>query len=164
MTELLHAETTDKILGCFYRVGNKMGHGFLESVFHRAMFHELTKAGLTVRSKVSLPVWYDGKMVGDFEADLIVEERVIIEVKAGRAIDPSGIAQLTNYLRASEIEVGLLLNFGPKLEFKRLVFENSRKQGHADPPDPSASAKSAANRGSAASAKSAASDPADTGR
>ena len=164
MTELLHADVTDKILGCFYRVGNKMGHGFLESVFHKAMFHELIKAGVTVRSRVSLPVWYDGKIVGDFEADLIVEECVIIEIKAGRAIDPSGVAQLMNYLRASAIEVGLLLNFGPRLEFKRLVFENSRKEPRCNLSDPPESAKSAARPGSAASAKSAVSDPADTGR
>ena len=71
---------------------------------------------------------YDGMLVGDFEADLIVEDCVILEIKAGRAIDPSAIAQLMNYLRASDIEVGLLLNFGPKLEFKRVVFDNSRKE------------------------------------
>lgn len=128
MTELLHRDTTDKIIGCFYRAGNQMGHGFLESVYHNVMFHELSKAGLKVRSKVRLPVRYEGLIVGDFEADLIVEECVILEIKAARAIDPSAIAQLMNYLRASQIEVGLLLNFGPKLEFKRVVFENARKQ------------------------------------
>jgi GxxExxY protein len=163
MTELLHAAVTDKILGCFYRVGNAMGHGFLESVFHRAMFHELTKAGLRVRSKVRLPVWYEDKIVGDFEADLIVEECVIIEIKAAKSIEPHAIAQLMNYLRASEIEVGLLLNFGPKLEFKRLVFENSRKARSNPPP----SATSAARGESAVSAESAArrvTGPVDTGR
>ena len=128
MTELLHAGITDRILKCFYRAGNKMGHGFLESVYHNVMFHELTKEGLRVRSKTKLPVYYDGKVVGDFEADLIVEGCVLIEIKAARAIDPSALAQTINYLRASEIEVGLLLNFGPKLEFRRLVFESSRKQ------------------------------------
>ena len=155
MTELLHADISDKILGCFYRVGNKMGHGFLESVYHKAMFHELIRTGLRVRSKVSLPVWYDGKIVGDFVADLVVEECVIIEIKAARAIDPSAIAQLMNYLRASEIEVGLLLNFGINLEFKRLVFDNSRKQRRTNPSNPQRSARSAASRVSAASAESA---------
>ena len=105
-----------------------MGHGFLESVYHTVMFHEVSKTGLKIRSKVRLPVRYDGMLVGDFEADLIVEDCVILEIKAGRAIDPSAIAQLMNYLRASDIEVGLLLNFGPKLEFKRVVFDNSRKE------------------------------------
>lgn len=105
-----------------------MGHGFLESVYHTVMYHELSKTALKVRSKVRLPVRYEGMLVGDFEADLIVEDCVILEIKAGRAIDPSAIAQLMNYLRASDIEVGLLLNFGPKLEFKRVVFDNSRKE------------------------------------
>ena len=82
MTELLHRDTTDKIIGCFYRAGNQMGHGFLESVYHNVMFHELSKAGLKVRSKVRLPVRYEGLIVGDFEADLIVEECVILEIKA----------------------------------------------------------------------------------
>ena len=164
MTELLHADITDNILGCFYRVGNKMGHGFLESVYHKAMFHELISAGLRVRSKVSLPVWYEGKIVGDFEADLIVEERVIIEIKAARVIDPSAVAQVMNYLRASEIEVGLLLNFGPKLEFKRLVFDNSRKQRPCNPSNPPKSVTSAATRRSAGSVESAATFPADRGR
>ncbi len=131
MTELLHRDITDKILGCFYKGGNKMGHGFLESVYQNVMFHELRKAGLDVRSKVRLPVKYDGIIVGDFEADLIVENCVILEIKAGRAIDPSAVVQLVNYLRASEIEVGLVLNFGQNLEFKRQVFENSRKTGSA---------------------------------
>src|SRR5688572_24726494 len=80
--------------------------GFLESVYQNVMFHQLRKAGLNVRSKVRLPVKYDGIIVGDFEADLIVENCVILEIKAGRAIDPSAVVQLVNYLRASEIEVG----------------------------------------------------------
>lgn len=142
MTELLHGDVTDPILRCFYKAGNKMGHGFLESVYHNVMFIELGKTGLQVRSKVRTPVRYDGKIVGDFEADLVVEDRVIIEIKAARAIDPSAVAQVINYLRASELEVGLILNFGPKLEFKRVVFENARK---LEPRKSAVSAQSAAS-------------------
>ena len=126
--ELLHGEITDGILTCFYRAGNRMGHGFLESVYQNVMYIELTEHGFTVRSKVRLPVRYAGRIVGDFEADLVVDGKVIIEVKAGRAIDSSAVAQTINYLRASDLEVGLVLNFGPKLEFQRVVFESNRKK------------------------------------
>jgi GxxExxY protein len=85
-----------------------------------------------VRTGVKLPVRYEGRLVGDFETDLIVEDLVIVEIKAGRAIDPSATAQVINYLRASDLEVGLILNFGPKLEFRRIVFDNSRKVADVD--------------------------------
>jgi GxxExxY protein len=134
MVELLHAAITDAILKRFYFAGNKMGHGFLESVYQNVMFIELTEHGFSVRSKVRLPVHYRGRVVGDFQADLIVEDKVIVEIKAGRAIEPSAVAQTINYLRASNLEVGLILNFGPKLEFQRVVAENSRKQSGTGPP------------------------------
>jgi GxxExxY protein len=127
--ELLHGVVTDGILGCFYAVGRAMGYGFLESVFQASMFIELTERGLKVRPNAQLPVRYKGRVVGDFKADLIVEDKVIVEVKAMRAIEPSAEAQLMNYLRASDIEVGLILNFGPRLEFRRRVMENARKAG-----------------------------------
>ena len=127
MAELLHGKITEGILRCFYRAGNRMGHGFLESVYQKIMYFELTEHGMNVRSKVWLPVRYCGRLVGDFEADLIVDDRVVVEIKAGRAIDPSATAQVINYLRASAMEVGLILNFGASLEFRRLVFENKRK-------------------------------------
>jgi GxxExxY protein len=133
MADLRHGKITEGILGCFYRAGNRMGHGFLESVYERIMYIELTEHGMHVRSKVRLPVRYRGRLVGDFEADLIVEDLVVVEIKAGRAIEPAATAQVINYLRASELEVGLILNFGPSLEFRRVVFDNARKEPAADP-------------------------------
>jgi GxxExxY protein len=132
MADLLHSDITDVILRCFYRGGNKMGHGFLESVYRNVMYIELTAARVKVKAGVRLPVRYDGRLVGDFETDLIVEDLVIVEIKAGRAIDPSATAQVINYLRASDLEVGLILNFGPRLEFRRIVFDNKRKVAAVD--------------------------------
>jgi GxxExxY protein len=132
MADLLHSNITDEILRCFYRGGNKMGHGFLESVYRNVMYIELTAAGVKVKTGVRLPVRYEGRLVGDFETDLIVEELVIVEIKAGRAIDPSATAQVINYLRASQLEVGLILNFGPRLEFRRILFDNKRKVAAVD--------------------------------
>lgn len=109
-----------------------MGHGFLESVSQNVMYIELTAAGAKVKTGVRPPVRYEGRLVGDFETDLIVEDLIIVEVKAGRAIDPSTTAQVINYLRASELEVGLVLNFGPRLEFRRIVFDNKRKVAAVD--------------------------------
>ena len=124
---LLHEELTDKILKCFYAVYNELGYGFLESVYEEALFIALTEAGLKVGRQALLTVWFRGKAIKGFQADLIVEDKVILEIKAVRVFEPAHDAQLLNYLRATEIEVGLLLNFGPKPEFNRLVFDNSRK-------------------------------------
>jgi GxxExxY protein len=93
MVELLHGKTTDAILNRFYFAGNRLGHGFLETVYQNVMYIELTERGLKVKAKARLPVRYNGRIVGDFEADLIVEDSVIVEIKAGRAIDPSAVAQ-----------------------------------------------------------------------
>ena len=139
MSELLHGDVTDGILGGFYAVGRQMGHGFLESVYQAAMFLELTDRAIKVRANIRLPVRYKDRIVGDFKTDLIVEDKVIVEVKAMRMIEPSSEAQLLNYLRASDVEVGLILNFGPRLEFRRRVLENARKIGAApttSPPPP----------------------------
>src|SRR5688572_20464718 len=108
MSELLHGDITDGILGGFYAVGRQMGHGFLESVYQAAMFLELTDRAIKVRANIRLPVRFKGRIVGDFKADLIVEDKVIVEVKAMRVIEPSSEAQLLNYLRASDVEVGLI--------------------------------------------------------
>jgi GxxExxY protein len=109
-------------------VYNELGHGFLESVYHRALVLALNAKGLQVCSRVSIPVWFRGERVGYFEADLLVENCVLLELKAPRLLDSSHRAQLMNYLRATEIEVGLLLNFGEKPEFKRLIFDNLKKK------------------------------------
>src|SRR5712692_8258363 len=122
-----HSEITDKIIRVFFEVYNELGHGFLESVYERSLEIALNSLGLKVRRQIQIPVWFRGKPVGDFTADMLVSDCVLLELKAARALDSAHQAQLLNYLRATEIEVGLLLNFGLKPEFKRLIFDNPRK-------------------------------------
>ena len=122
-----HGDITQRIIGVFYDVYNELGHGFLESVYQKALGLALNAAGLKVCTSIKISVWFRGVQVGHFEADILVENCVLLELKAARALDNSHQAQLLNYLRATDIEVGLLLNFGPKPEFKRLLFDNDRK-------------------------------------
>jgi GxxExxY protein len=125
---LKHRNLTQKIIGVFYEVYNELGHGFLESVYESAFEIALTAKGLTVLRQIEVPVWFRGRKVGDFTADMLVDKRVLLELKAGRALDHAHEAQLLNYLRATEIEVGMLFSFGLKPEFKRMAFDNERKQ------------------------------------
>jgi GxxExxY protein len=118
---------TGRIIGAFYEVYNELGQGFLASVYEKALAVALAMGGLRVGRQVPIPVWFRGHQVGDFRADLLVEDVVILELKADRVLEPVHEAQLLNYLRATAIEVGLLLNFGPQPQVKRLVFDNSRK-------------------------------------
>jgi len=122
-----HKEITEKIIGVFCEVYNELGHGFLESVYEKSMEVALSSMGLKVCCQIEIPVSFRGRRVGIFVADMLVENCVLLELKAARALDSSHHAQLLNYLRATEIEVGLLLNFGLKPEFKRLIFDNPRK-------------------------------------
>ncbi|HEY2865750.1 MAG TPA: GxxExxY protein [Pyrinomonadaceae bacterium] len=124
---LLHRDLTDQIIGVFYDVYNELGYGFLESIYEDAMVIALQEAGLTVEQQVPVPVWFRGVSLGTFEADLLVNRSVIIELKAVKQLAEVHVAQLMHYLRATEIEVGLVMNFGDKPEFKRRVFDNSRK-------------------------------------
>ncbi len=126
-TDLKHGLVTDKILRVFYEVYNELGHGFLESVYHRSLVVALETVGLNVCSRIRIPVWFRGTQVGQFEADILVENCVLLELKAVRTLDSSHRAQLLNYLRATDVEVGLLLNFGEKPEFKRVILDNLRK-------------------------------------
>jgi|ERR1043166_1667023 GxxExxY protein len=125
---LKHKELTETIIGVFYEVYNELGHGFLESVYEKAFEVALTSKGLNVLRQIEVPVWFRENKVGDFVADMLVNKCVLLELKAARTLDSSHEAQLLNYLRATEIEVGLLFNFGIKPEFRRLAFDNSRKQ------------------------------------
>lgn len=125
---LKHRDLTQRIIEVFYEVYNELGHGFLESVYEAAFEVALTAKGLTVLRQIEVPVWFRGKKIGDFTADMLVEKCVLLELKAGRALDQAHEAQLLNYLRATEIEVGMLFSFGLKPEFKRLAFDNARKQ------------------------------------
>jgi GxxExxY protein len=119
---------TETIIGVFFEVYNELGHGFLESVYEKAFEVALTSKKLDVKRQIEVPVWFRGQRVGDFTADILVERCVLLELKATRTLDSAHEAQLLNYLRATEIEVGLLFNFGVKPEFKRLAFDNSRKK------------------------------------
>jgi len=127
-----HAELTEKILKVFYQVYNELGFGFLESVYENALAIALIEAGLKVRQQVSIPVYFRGHQVGDFRCDLLVEDKVILEIKAVKTIGPEHQAQTLNYLRATDVEVALILNFGERPEFKRLAFDNARKRRAAD--------------------------------
>jgi len=109
-------------------VNNELGDGFLESVYENALYIVLTGYGLCVEKQKNISVFFRGTRIGDFKADLIVDKKVIIELKAVRALDSAHEAQLINYLKATNIEVGLLLNFGRKPEFKRFVYDNKRKK------------------------------------
>jgi GxxExxY protein len=127
---LKYRELTEIIIGVFYEVYNELGFGFLESVYEDAMVIALEEKGLKVEQQVPIPVWFRGRSLGKFEADLIVERAVIIELKAVSQLIEAHIAQLMHYLRATEIEVGLVMNFGLRPEFKRRAFENARKKTH----------------------------------
>lgn len=122
-----HTEITEKIINAFYRVYNILGYGFLEKVYRNAMAIELRKQGLTVALEAPITVYYEGEVVGEYFADLLVAEAVIVELKAARQLADDHEAQLLNYLKATQYEVGLLLNFGPKPAVKRKAYDNSRK-------------------------------------
>jgi GxxExxY protein len=122
-----HQELTEAIIRAFYEVYNELGHGFLESVYEEAMFRVLKGNGIAVQRQAPLPVWFRGEQIGDFRADLVVAGNVIVELKAAKALEPVHEAQLLHYLRTSDVEVGLLLNFGPIPKIKRLVFANEKK-------------------------------------
>jgi len=132
-SNLKHRELTERIIGVFFEVYNELGHGFLESVYETAFQVALGSKGLSVFRQIEVPVWFRGQKIGDFTADMLVEKSVLLELKAGRSLDPSHEAQLLNYLRATEIEVGMLFSFGLKPEFKRLAYDNTRKQ-RGEPP------------------------------
>ena len=115
-------ELTEKIIGCAMRVHSALGPGFLESVYQKALAHELLKAGLTVECERRINVLYDGVVVGEFSADMLVGEKILVELKANLSLVPANEVQLVNYLTATGIETGLLLNFGAeRLEFKRKI-------------------------------------------
>ena len=120
-----HTGLTENIIQAFYKVYNTLGYGFLENVYENAMFHELTSMGLDVKRQHPIVVFYDSVEVGRYYADLIVEDSVIIELKAAESICEEHECQLINYLKATDVEVGLLLNFGKKPQIKRKVHSNS---------------------------------------
>ena len=122
-----HTDITELIIKAFYQVYNTLGYGFLEKVYRNAMAIELRQLGLEVISESRILVYYDGEVVGEYFADLLVAGVVIVELKAAKKLVAAHEAQLLNYLKATPYEVGLLLNFGPQPEIKRKAFDNSRK-------------------------------------
>lgn len=130
---LKHSGLTEKIIGVFYDVYNELGHGFLESTYAEAMVMDLESSGLAVAREVPVPVWFRGNKVGQYFADLMVERTVLLELKAARTLESAHEAQLLHYLRATDVEVGLLLNFGVRPQFRRLLFDNGRKKIRGNP-------------------------------
>jgi GxxExxY protein len=128
----LHFEITEKIIKAYFQVYNTLGFGFLEKVYENAMMIELDLMGIQVVQQPHIPVFYRSKTVGDYFGDLLVENKVVVELKAVKEINEDHEAQLVNYLRATELEVGLLLNFGKEPEFSRRVLTNAYKRWHPD--------------------------------
>lgn len=124
MDNYKHSELTEKIIKAFYKVYNTLGYGFLEKVYENALFIELESIGLNIKKQEPIKVYYEEKEVGVYFADLIVNNTIIIELKAAESFCEENELQLVNYLKATEIEVGLLLNFGKKPEVKRKVYSN----------------------------------------
>ena len=126
--ELLHKDLTDAIIKTYYDVYNELGFGFLEKVYQNSMYLELKSKGFYVEAQKQIKVFFKGIEVGEYYADLVINEKIILELKAAEGIVEEFEIQLINYLRATDKEVGLLLNFGKKPEFRRKIFENTRKK------------------------------------
>lgn len=126
-TMFAYSELTGSIIKAYYQVYNELGYGFLEKVYENAMCIELRKLGMKVIQQMPIAVYYGGQAVGEYFADLLIDDLVIAELKAARNLNPDHEAQLLNYLKATQYEVGLLLNFGIKAELKRKAFNNDRK-------------------------------------
>lgn len=124
---LIHEELTKQIIGAFFTVYNELGYGFVESVYKRALAVELQARGIAFEREVMFTVYYLGVDVGDYRADLVVEGKVIVEVKIAERLAPVHEVQVVNYLRAANIPVGLLLNYGPQPTFRRLVLSPDRQ-------------------------------------
>jgi GxxExxY protein len=131
--ELKYGEVTGKIIGLFYEVYNELGYGFLESVYEESLVIASRQAGLIVNRQVPVPVWFRNQKVGDFRADITLEESVLLELKCAKNLDPAHEAQILHYLKSTDIEVGILLNFGLKPQFRRLLFDNERKRTRENP-------------------------------
>ena len=116
-----HAEVTEQIIGAAHTVHNTLGYGFLEKVYHNALLIELKKANLDVILQKPITLMYDNQVIGEFFADIVVNNKVIVEVKATNQYNPAFEAQLLNYLKGANLQVGLILNFGASVQVKRMV-------------------------------------------
>jgi len=131
---LKHENLTGQIIKAFYKVYNTLGYGFLEKVYENALAIKLSKNNLTVIQQAPMAVYYEGHAVGNYFADILVQDLVILEIKAATSLVADHGTQLINYLKASKSEVGLVLNFGPKPEFQRKVFDHKLGQDVIDEP------------------------------
>ncbi|MDI6050428.1 GxxExxY protein [Flavobacterium sp. XS2P24] len=128
MGNLLHRNLSDTILKIYFEVYNELGYGFLEKVYQNAMYFELKSQGYKVEAQKQIKVYYKSQLVGDYFADLLIDDSIILELKACECLKDEHKAQLLNYLKATEVEIGLLLNFGTTPEFKRSIYTNDRKK------------------------------------
>ena len=122
-----HSDLTEKIIKAAHNVHNTLGYGFLEKVYHKAMVIELQSIGLSTVAEKPITVHYTNQIVGEYFADIVVSDKVIVEIKAVQTLNPAHEVQLVNYLKATNIDVGLLLNFGESLSVKRKIFQTARK-------------------------------------
>jgi GxxExxY protein len=122
-----YSELTDAVIGVFYDVYNELGFGFLESVYRNSLRLPLIEKGLSVEQEVPVSVFFRGQNVGDFRADLVVNSAILLELKTAERIIPAHESQVLNYLRSTALEIGLILNFGPRPQVRRLLLDNSRK-------------------------------------
>ena len=127
MRNYLYKDLTDNIISSFYNVYNELGFGFLENVYQNALYFELTRKQLKIDAQKPIKVYYQNQIVGNYKADLIVNDTIILELKAVEYLLEEHELQLINYLKATNIEIGLLLNFGKKPEIRRKIFTNDRK-------------------------------------
>ena len=127
MTDLIYSDITDKVLKAYYAVYNKLGFGFLEKVYENALLIELVEMNIFCERQKSIKVFYKNKIVGEYFADIMIENKIILELKAAECLAMEHELQLVNYLKATEIELVFLLNFGKKAEFRRKLFTNNIK-------------------------------------
>lgn len=126
--ELIHKDLSEKIIKCYFKVYNTLGYGFLEKVYENALAFELRKMGFNVQCQQPIRVYYESEIVGEYFADIIVNDLIILELKASSAIQEQHECQILNYLKATDIELGFLFNFGTEAEYKRKVFMNKYKK------------------------------------
>jgi GxxExxY protein len=130
---MLHEEITSQVIAAFYAVYNTLGYGFLEKVYENALLLELQKRGVKAHRQIPIQVRYEGVVIGQYFADVLIEDKVVIELKAVEQIVKAHENQLVNYLKATDLEVGLILNFGPQPRFKRKIFTNTHKPASKTP-------------------------------
>jgi GxxExxY protein len=141
METFQHGDLTGRIINAYYQVYNELGYGFLENVYENALRVELQKRGFRVRAQAPISVFYDEEPVGEYFADLVVNDLVILEIKVADRISEAHKAQLANYLKATRIEVGLVLNFGPKVGIARRVFQTAKEKNQEKNPRKSEKSK-----------------------